>query len=58
MTLGDDEARARGCQKSIMERSSPPTFPILIEMHERSLWVAHNVAESVDEGRRCRLTPD
>jgi hypothetical protein len=35
VTLGDDEARARGCQKSIMERSSPPTFPILIEMHER-----------------------
>jgi len=55
VTLGDDEARARGCQKSIMERTAPPTFPILIEMHERALWVAHNVAESVDEtlaGRR------
>jgi hypothetical protein len=49
VTLGDDEARARGCQKSIMERQAPPTFPILIEMHERSLWVAHNTEESVDE---------
>ena len=41
--------RARGCQKSILERQGPPTFPILIEMHERNMWVAHNVAESVDE---------
>ena len=49
VTLGDDEARARGCQKTIMERQAPPTFPILIEMHERDFWVAHNVEESVDE---------
>ena len=49
VTLGDDTARARGCQKSIMERQAPPTFPILIEMHERNLWVAHNVEESTDE---------
>ena len=49
VTLGDDEARARGCQKTIMERQAPPTFPILIEMHERNFWVAHNVEESVDE---------
>ena len=58
VTLGDDEARARGCQKTIMERQAPPTFPILIEMHERNFWVAHNVEESVDEtprgGRLCR----
>jgi hypothetical protein len=49
VTLGDDEARARGCQKTIMERAGPATFPIVIEMHERSFWVAHNVEESVDE---------
>lgn len=49
VTLGDDEARSRGCQKTIMERQAPPTFPILIEMHERNFWVAHNVEESVDE---------
>ena len=48
VTLGDDEARARGCQKTIMERAGPATFPIVIEMHERSFWVAHNVEESVD----------
>ena len=46
--VGPRRARAR-CQKTIMERQAPPTFPILIEMHERSMWVAHNVEESVDE---------
>ena len=49
VTLGDDEARARGCQKTIMERQAPPTFPILVEMHERNTWIAHDVEESVDE---------
>jgi hypothetical protein len=32
-----------------MERQAPATFPILIEMHERNFWIAHNVEESVDE---------
>jgi stage III sporulation protein SpoIIIAA len=35
VTLGDDEARARRSQKSILERKAPPTFPFLIEMRER-----------------------
>ena len=43
VTLGDEEARARGTQKSVLERKAPPTFPILIEMRERSHWVAHQV---------------
>lgn len=48
VTLGDDEARSRGTQKSILERKAPATFPTLIEMRQRTHWVAHNVEESVD----------
>ncbi|ERM99773.1 hypothetical protein AMTR_s00099p00141900 [Amborella trichopoda] len=48
VTLGDDEARARGSQKSILERKAPPTFPFLIEMRERNYWVAHRTERSVD----------
>ncbi|CAM6122419.1 unnamed protein product [Calypogeia fissa] len=55
VTLGDEEARSRGTQKSVLERKAPSTFPILIEMHERSHWVAHQTDRSVDallHGRR------
>ena len=43
VTLGDEEARSRGTQKSVLERKAPSTFPLLIEMRERSHWVAHQV---------------
>jgi hypothetical protein len=43
VTLGDEQARARGTQKSVLERKAPSTFPLLIEMRERSHWVAHQV---------------
>ena len=45
---GDEEARARGTQKSILERKAPPTFPLVIEMRERACWVTHWVEDSVD----------
>jgi hypothetical protein len=48
VTLGDEEARSRGCKKSVLERKAPPTFPIVIEMRDRNAWVAHDAAESVD----------
>lgn len=48
VTLGDDEARMRGTQKSVLERKGPPTFPILIEMRERHFWVSHQTDRSVD----------
>ncbi|KAG2623485.1 hypothetical protein PVAP13_3KG063500 [Panicum virgatum] len=48
VTLGDDEARARRSQKSILERKAPPTFPFLIEMRERHHWVTHRTERSVD----------
>ncbi|MDS3859348.1 R3H domain-containing nucleic acid-binding protein [Thermosynechococcaceae cyanobacterium BACA0444] len=50
VTLGDDEARRRGTQKSVLERKAPPTFPIAVEMLERERWVVHdNVADTVDQ---------
>ena len=49
VTLGDDEARRRGSQKTVLERKAPPTFTIAVEMMERQRWVVHeDVAETVD----------
>ncbi len=49
VTLGDDEARRRGSQKSVLERKAPPTFDIAVEMHERQRWVVHeDVSNTVD----------
>ncbi|MDR7920819.1 R3H domain-containing nucleic acid-binding protein [Thermosynechococcus sp. HY213] len=49
VTLGDEEARRRGTQKSVLERKAPPTFQIAVEMLERDRWVVHlDVAASVD----------
>jgi stage III sporulation protein SpoIIIAA len=55
VTLGDDEARRRGSQKSVLERKAPPTFDIAVEMLERQKWVVHeHVAETVDSLLRGR----
>ncbi len=49
VTLGDEEARRRRTQKSILERKAPPTFDIVVEMQERDRVVVHpGVAEAVD----------
>ena len=49
VTLSDEEARRRGTQKVVLERRSPPTFDVLIEIQERDLLVVHtDVAASVD----------
>ena len=49
VTLGDEEARRRGSQKTVLERKAPPTFEIAVEMLERQRWVVHeNVSETVD----------
>jgi stage III sporulation protein SpoIIIAA len=56
VTLGDDEARRRGTQKSILERKAPPTFDIAIEMLERQRWTVHeDVSASVDALLRGRV---
>ncbi len=55
VTLGDEEARRRGSQKSVLERKAPPTFDIAVEMLERQKWVVHeNVADTVDNLLRNR----
>ncbi len=55
VTLGDDEARRRGSQKTVLERKAPPTFAIAIEMLERQRWIIHeNVADSMDQLLRSR----
>src|SRR5262249_19131483 len=49
-TLGDDEARRRGTQKTVLERKAPPTFDVLVEQEERHLVGIHkDVAASVDD---------
>ena len=48
LTAGDDEARHRGTQKSVLERKAPATFPVVIEMRERAFWVTHWTEDSVD----------
>lgn len=50
VTLGDDEAKRRGTQKSILERKSTPAFQVAIEIHARDSWVIHEqVDETVDQ---------
>jgi stage III sporulation protein SpoIIIAA len=49
VTLSDEEARRRRTQKTVLERRSPPTFDVLIEIQERDHLVIHpDVAEAVD----------
>ncbi|MCS6782836.1 MAG: AAA family ATPase [Gloeomargarita sp. SKYG98] len=58
VTLGDEEARRRGTQKTVLERKAPPTFTIAVEMQERYRWVIHErVAETVDNLLRGRRGP-
>jgi stage III sporulation protein SpoIIIAA len=53
VTLGDDEARRRGTQKTVLERKSPPTFDVLIEIQTRDKLVVHeDVAAAVDSALR------
>lgn len=49
VTLGDEEARRRGTQKSILERKAPPTFDIVVEIQNWERVAVHdNVAAVVD----------
>ena len=55
VTLGDDEARRRGTQKSILERKAPPTFDVIVEIQSwRRVAVHASVAETVDSILRGR----
>ncbi|WP_197211092.1 AAA family ATPase [Synechococcus sp. CBW1004] len=49
VTLGDEEARRRRTQKTVLERAAEPTFPMAVEMHSRHRWLVHrDVAGTVD----------
>jgi stage III sporulation protein SpoIIIAA len=49
VTLGDEEARRRRTQKSVLERKAPPTFDCIIEIQDRARVLVHtDVAETVD----------
>lgn len=49
VTLSDEEARRRGTQKTVLERRSPPTFDMLIEIQTRDRLAVHlDVGDSVD----------
>ena len=49
VTLGDEEARRRGTQKSVLERRAPPTFPVVVEIQNWDRVAVHSdVAETVD----------
>ena len=49
VTLGDEEARRRRTQKSVLERKAPPTFDVIIEIQDRERVTVHSdVADTVD----------
>jgi len=49
VTLGDDEARRRRTQKSVLERKAPPTFDVIVEIQDRERVMVHaDVGETVD----------
>ncbi len=49
VTLGDEEARRRRTQKSVLERKAPPTFDVIIEIQDREKVLVHaDVADTID----------
>lgn len=44
VTLGDEGARRRGGNKTVLERRGPPTFSAVVEMSSRLRWVVHHDA--------------
>ena len=49
VTLGDEEARRRRTQKSVLERKAPPTFDVIVEIVDRERVTVHaDVSETVD----------
>jgi len=58
VTLGDEEAKRRRTQKSVLERKAPPTFEMVVEIVDRYKVTVHpDVTEAVDallHGRPAR----
>src|SRR5450830_1705896 len=58
VTLGDEEARRRGTQKSILERKAPPTFDVVVEIQSWKRVALHpDVAATVDAMLRGYAAP-
>lgn len=58
VTLGDEEARRRRTQKSILERKAPPTFDVVVEIQNwERVAIHHDVAAMVDATLRGHLIP-
>jgi hypothetical protein len=58
VTLGDEEARRRGTQKTVLERKAPPTFDTLVEIRTRDEFsLFHDTAmrfcAAEQSGRKC-----
>ena len=53
VTLGDQEARYRGTQKTVLERKSPPTFDVVVEIQSWERLAVHDdVTHVVDQWLR------
>src|SRR5690606_38310679 len=58
VTLGDEEARRRGTQKSILELKAPPTVDVVVEIQSWARVAIHdNVADTVDALLRGYAAP-
>ena len=58
VTLGDEEARRRGTQKTVLERKAPPTFDVLVEIQSWDrVTVYDDVASAVDAILRGESPP-
>jgi stage III sporulation protein SpoIIIAA len=58
VTLSDEEARRRGTQKTVLERRSPPTFDVVIEIQTRDRFAVHlDITASVDSLLRGAPVP-
>src|SRR5215469_6283494 len=56
VTLGDEEARRRHTQKSILERKAPPTFEVVVEQQSWEEVIVHrDVADTVDNMLRGQI---
>ena len=56
VTLGDEEARRRHTQKSILERKAPPTFEVVVEQQSWEEVIVHrDVADTVDNMLRGQM---
>ena len=47
VTLGDEEARRRRTQKTVLERRAPPTFDVLVEIQNWNTVAVHDDVASV-----------